>query len=792
MNGLRMNIFPIENLDELSSEYRLYRIKGLRADQPEYFQNKQTLIKKLSYMLRSSVTVVEREGAPHLVLRVDSQEPPARYTLVRATVYFEPVPGTLRLDFRHRSPETDDICLRFLQFMLQSPLSNSPALWQPGAGRPFFEKRPAEELQGIQRYVGFAVRAVITPDGGMGLCVDLRTKFLGSRPLPVHVTREQYRPWKGRHCVYHYGHRWYDIQLDDLSELNATELIITLKDRQVSLLDFIVEASQKPIPKELVELPHDASVVHYQNNQRELRAAPAALCYPVYDTNADEVQRNHGKSIPRPHQRFEAIERFVHNHLRQLRFGGQMMRVSPEPVVLPQRMFRVPDFEFGNGKVLSVRGTPQAQQVSLDSLGRSRAALLRDKSAGFYVTDPLERQYLILPQSVADSFGEKYRQDLADAIDDLFPQETGYDPVLVTYPDRAPRTFVDQGQAILKAAERACTKPGYALVMVHETRRSRMREHDQLAAMVIRELRKRDVFAAVNHSSTASECYQLLQSGNNQPRYVCRDSKRGKLSGYLRNVALNKILLSSERWPFVLATPLHADITIGIDVKQNTAGFTIVAARGTIVRTQCSESSQRERLLAPQVKKNLVDIISKEAQSLQGAISRIVIHRDGRVWESERDGVRQALATLKDRGVVAPGASVAVLEIGKSSLVPVRFFDFDTDATGRRSIWNPEIGTYHVLGTTDGYLCATGRAFRREGTVQPLHVRYVEGEMPFLECLEDLYALTSLAWTRPDDCTRYPITLKLTDRRLGEGATEYDADALEFEEAEPATEEEAA
>ena len=52
--------------------------------------------------------------------------------------------------------------------------------------------------------------------------------------------------------------------------------------------------------------------------------------------------------------------------------------------------------------------------------------------------------------------------------------------------------------------------------------------------------------------------------------------------------------------------------------------------------------------------------------------------------------------------------------------------------------------------------------------------------MAFEHCLEDLYDLTALTWTRPEDCTRYPISMKLTDRRLGEDASEFDADALEL------------
>lgn len=46
--------------------------------------------------------------------------------------------------------------------------------------------------------------------------------------------------------------------------------------------------------------------------------------------------------------------------------------------------------------------------------------------------------------------------------------------------------------------------------------------------------------------------------------------------------------------------------------------------------------------------------------------------------------------------------------------------------------------------------------------------------MSLSDILEDIYWLTVLAWTKPDDCTRYPITIKLNDRRLFEDAGEFD------------------
>ncbi len=363
-------------------------------------------------------------------------------------------------------------------------------------------------------------------------------------------------------------------------------------------------------------------------------------------------------------------------------------------------------------------------------IGRTRAELLRDLGAGFYSRDRLDRQYLFLPQSVADSWGGEFLTDLKRVVDELYPQGGGYDPIVVPYNDRGPKTFVDQGNAIRAAAEEHCKKDGFALVMIHHTSDRRHRQHDQLAAMVVRELRKLDVYAAVNHSAMGRECYELAHGRDGRPFNRVRNDKRGKFSGYLRNVALNKILLTNEKWPFVLSTPLHADVTVGIDVKQNTAGFTVVAGNGSLVRTRCHESRQKERLLADQVKKYFAEIIKEEAAT-GTPIRHIVIHRDGRLWSSEREGLKRAFAELEKDGTIEPDATITMLEIWKTSRTSLRLFDVSTSNGHRDFVTNPQVGCYHFAGGDDAYLCATGRAFSRNGTVQPLHLRYVEGSLDF-------------------------------------------------------------
>ena len=781
MTGLETNIFSILNLKELSSEYRLYRIKGLNADQNEYYQNCQHIKRKLSFRLQKPVTIIEREKTPYLVVRADAGEPPSPFPLVRTAVYFEPYPGNIQIDYSVRSSENDEICLRFLQFMLQEPLRSHPDLWQPAAGQPFFKKTPLNSTGDLSQYTGYSVRAVITPDNGLGLCVAVTSKFVSNKSLPAHISRDEFPKWKGRHCIYHYGHQWYEIQVVALDDRNATEYLIPKDGQLVSLLSLIVAESKKPIPPELAELSHDASVLLYRNNRDEDRGVPAPLCYLVYGTDTEEVRAQHQHTIVAPYNRESMAQDFVRRYILNLRFGTTKLGVAQNPLIVPPRIFRVPDYKFGQSKVLSVRGTPNTQHVSLDRLGATRLALL--KEVGFYNRDPLDRQYFILPQSVLESYGRQFLADLREAVNELFPQdeEKSYDPVVVTYSDMGPRTFPFQSRAILEAVRANCQNPGYGVVMIHHTIGRRQREEDQLAAMVIRELRKLSVWVSVIHSTVGQESYRLGTDKKGEPRYQIRGDRRGKFAGYLRNVALNKVLLTNQRWPFILETRLNADVTIGIDVKQNTAGLVVVGSNGGEIRPLLKTSRQKEKLDEKHMKAYLVEILRAEAQARNDPICTVVLHRDGRTYQPELVGACQAMKVLKDEGVISPEATLTILEIPKTSPAPLRLFEV-SEKNGRRWIENPQIGSYLIVNDTEGYVCTTGRAFPRRGTVQPLHVKRVEGLLSLEKCLEDIYSLSALAWTRPEDCTRYPITIKLNDRFLSEEATEYDEDALEIAE----------
>jgi hypothetical protein len=779
MNHVEANIFPIANLKELTTRYRTYRVRGLNRVSQDYFKNRGFIIRRLSFQLKEPVELYDLADEVFLAVPDSAPDLPNSLMMVRTPVRLEPVPGVHILDYTSRSPATDRLCTRFIDFMVQRPLWSKLTLWQPRSGAGFYEKTASAVSGGIGRHEGFTVRAIVTDAGGIGLCVDPKSNFIDQRPMPARIGRQEFRKFKGRHAIYRMGHQWFDVALFERHDLKVQEYEFPVGGKLVSLAEFIEAQSRKPIPPELANLDPEGAVLMYRNNRNEERGAPAALCYLTHDTESREVRASHRQTIMPPQLRREKTMEFCRRYLGEVTIGGARLRLDQQPAVIKRRVFPIPDLLFGKGKRLSVEG-PQ-RNVALSNFGRARYDHLTNASAGFYVRSRLDRQYLILPKTVADSWGGQFFKDIVDAVNALYPHG-GYAPELVVYNEVGiSRTFVEQARVILAAAEASCPLPGFAAVMIHEIQRGRKRAHDQLEAAVLREFPKLtpSIRASVLHSTKGGECYEQFAEASGNPAYRIRNDKRSTFVGYLRNVALSKVLLTNEKWPFVLAEPLHADLTIGIDVKHHTVGYAVVSDAGRSIRFHCEASQQSEKLLSSQIKSQLEAILRMEFEDRGRSLGSIVIHRDGRAFPEECAGAERAIETVRAEGVLLPDATLTIVEISKTGPSTLRFFEVRQDSGSAPRVLNPQVGLHYISGH-DAFLATTGWPFPRPGTSRPLHLRYVRGGLPFKDCLEDIYQLSVLAWGRPEDCSRLPITIKLTDRALGEDATEYDEDALKF------------
>lgn len=786
MNTTVTNIFQILGLERYSAEYRLHRVRGLVPGDEDYFRNLQALSGRLSRSLKTPATFLLRADEAFIVLRADAAQPEDTYPLVRAAARLDPPSDILSLAFAKLDEETRPIALRFLGFAMQGAFWRHHDLWQPHGGGVFYDKKAGQVAGNIAMHRGFLARIVDLGTNGFGVCVDVRHKYVSLHPLPVSLNRRQFNEqFKTRHAIYHYGREWFQIRLEEFNDLSATEFLIARDGRRTTLLEYIQANSEKPLPAELAHLPKNCSVIHYYNQRDEKMAAPSALCFPVFDTASPQVRREHGRTILRPDNRRKAISEYAAKYLRTLKLDGHDYHLAESPVEAPRRGFSFPDLEFGGGRVLSTKGTLNAIRVGMDEVGHKRLALLRDKSAGFFTTDLFQRQFLIMPQSIWDSWGPQFLKDLSMAVDAFYPQERGYAPTVIPYDDNRALTWVEQGQAIVFAARQQAAAEGFAVVMLRDTGGRRARQEDPLAAFVSRKLYDEfDIRAATMHAETGANAYTLVRRPDGSVAYQSRPDRRGKLAAYLDVVAINKVLLTNEKWPFVLAEPLHADVTIGVDIKSQHVGFTLVGHGGRYIDTCIKKTRFHEHLRATEFEKHMMEIV-RQYHEREGEFAHdIVIHRDGRLFETERCGALSALQNLKDNGFISPTASLTFVEIGKRSFTSLRLFEVCRQPRRPEVVRNPCVGECYIPNDDEGYLVATGRPFDRPGTALPLHVRKVGGPMSIEQILEDVYRLTTLTWSRPDDCSRYPITIKLNDRRLFEDAGQYEECEVELQDEE--------
>lgn len=797
------NIFKIENCSQLSADYFLYEIIGLKESKAnddaddDFDINIQYIIKSLAYTLRHPVTVVTQENKPYLVIRADEEivnRVPVEYSVKHGdVVYFKKNDNPIKLDFTNYNEQTKKIILRFLQFDSQSELTKNQGLWQPGSGDGFFNVVAYEQTNPVGIYTGFYSRVIELPTKGFGFELDITKKYISLHSLNPRISRNEFKSNRVNksHYVYQYGTTRYEIIPSELSDLTVSTYKFTRSSdgKVVTLLQDIQEKFGPSMPPEVANLPDDASVLLYRTNDGQERAAIAALCYKVYDTEDPIVQKIHHKSIIKPFPRRRLIRIIHNNFFGRLMYGKIKLQVSKEPLLVEKMKFQAPDLLFGNDVSLSVRKSENSLHTFLEDLGKRRKALLFDESAGFYTNAVFETQYFLVPQTIYNMFGNEkhFLGHLRTQVNKTHPTDDGWNPIVITYDNRNKRTSVAIGFEILQKMEEKIKKGsgGYALIMLPSGVEKSQRQHDDLAALVVSEcLEEYSITASIMHSEFLEKCF-LYSEANGQKGYVIKRESKGKYDGYVKGVAINQVLLNNERWPYVLNTPLNADLTIGIDVKKHIAGFTFIDKYSKNILTKFDKSKNKERLSEGQIIKMLVKYIAVQKSNSTSALRKIVIHRDGKLFLVERNGIFKAVELLKEKGILPDDVSVNIVEIPKHSILQLRLFevlkqyDILNTQQDNDSVLNPEIGSWVKINEREACLCTTGREFVHNGSSNPLYIKFPYGNMGIEQILEDVYYLSCLAYTKPDDCSRYPLTIKITDRRINILGSDFDMEALD-------------
>lgn len=630
-------------------------------------------------------------------------------------------------------------------------------------------------------YKGFTFRVAFC-QGKVGICVDTERKYVARKPLPAIIKRNDFGKYKGLNCMYEYGRSWYEIKIEALNDLPCDEL--PLPDGSTLYENVVQQFGHRKSPL-FSAMPKNCSVLMYKTSSGAQRNAPSGLCRRTYTTEHPEIKNLHSRSIKPPISRRAEIQFVTDQYLRNLTFGDVQLKLSEKPTSSSHLWFDIPKLRFANGQVLSVGRSNGAISTDLKTFGAKKKELLF--AGGAFKTKQLDAQYFIMPLSALDTYWRVFLSDLQNEVSRLLPGlSQPYNPTIIPYDDSDKRSVYRLARAITGAVDSSDPRPGFAVAMLPPMRSTVIKE-DELANIIMKKLRKRDFRTSIMHTSVPEESYEYITRDGREDWHMSKNNKqRSKIKGYLQGVAINKVLLLNSIWPFVLESQLNADLTIGIDVKNRVAGFTFIYKTGADFRFFYSETHDKERLSMAHLKKRLSQFLSDEKEMLsKHSVKNIVIHRQGRLFPSEIVGIKEALKNAAKKRLLPNDYTCTFAEVKKTSRVPFRLF-YITSVSEKQNefVNNPRVGTNFKFGTNDNeaFLCNTGYPYKHQGTTNPIHVIKIEGPMPMNDILQDVFFLANLTWTKIDDCSRDPLTIKMADIKLREVAGYYEADAYEFAE----------
>src|SRR5262249_13715038 len=155
------------------------------------------------------------------------------------------------------------IAVAFLQFAFRSQLRRNAELW--AAGRRYYRKSPLGGIQngtGVDTYPGFVWNISILGDGRVFLTLDTVVKYIDQEWLPRRINGGDSNNYLRRHCLYHFGHEWYMIQLWALTGRSIAEQQFSVPNGTItSVLSYTRERWRASAPQWIRDLVPDSPAV---------------------------------------------------------------------------------------------------------------------------------------------------------------------------------------------------------------------------------------------------------------------------------------------------------------------------------------------------------------------------------------------------------------------------------------------------------------------------------------------------------------------------------------------------
>lgn len=678
------------------------------------------------------------------------------------------LPEIYTLNLGAVQPTDIQLAAAFLSFEIRGFLRYCRDLWQGASAYQFYPKNPTtlpshiRDRDLVSVYRGFSHRVRFMQDVGLCLSVDVVHLYADSRTLAERMAQgESWRQFIGRQYVYEFGPRWFLVQLREVSKRPIKESLFPDPNHPGEQIDVFSHTlaqgkdAANPFPKKLQ--PTDDTLIYTYPGMSDQRQAATTLARLRYQTEDAEVSRLHQVAILNPELRVQQMQHFIATYLDgKIKIGDSFLRINNELLPIPRRVFPIPAQLFGHDRVLESPGT-NPNKDAIREMWRTRISWLQDKTIGALSDVGIRSHFLLVPFTLAENeaLTERIHEDLLNAVRELSPAP--YNPNVVIWDDRGKRAIPEIKRA-LDEPKQLMERAGVSCAVVILPQGLSRKEAGRLRRHI-----KRFLYPKIR-----TKCLRADELTKHLEPRDGSFSPRNSYRSYLRFTALD-ILVSSGYWLWALAKPLHYDLYVGIDVLKDTAGFTFVGAGASLCRFQSSfanqEEDRKEKLSVQQTEHELYEQVrqmSKRIEQKTGKLPRhLVVHRDGRSFDTEIEGLENAVARLKRENFLPSNVLIGVVEIHKTNAERLRLV---SEWQGR--VENPMIGSYHILDKTTGVVCTTGFPGLVQGTADPLTAEIVYGDLNIEQVLQDIYDLSVLSWTKPDGIQATPITIKLPDDLL--------------------------
>lgn len=754
----RLNSFRLEGLEKLEIGYRLIAVSGLIEDDEDYEKKVRQLAILISGQVKMPVepirvageTRLAVTGLPEKLIAIESKIK-AKYCLTPDDVFTTLEKEIHKFKFNSIANRTEyKLARRALDWAIDNALDSPEAGWWKYRRR-FVSRTPLKSNlnEPIQVLPAFYFGFVPGINGGFELSINPSVCYVERKSLYDKYGQNIPANIKGRRFLYENGLECYEIDAVGVGKSAEQEMMENPEGEGVISIQQRLKNRWGNDGLPLIDaLDGKAPTIAYKTKGQKSRRAHSQLLFELVGVDGSDEGNAvpHNEAIMDPDRRGNLTERIISDLSPFLKLFGLKLRPSNRMRKLNGEvsLFKPPKIRLGGDQELS---------TNLETMGIDRFDALKE-SGPADSSDFASEQLFIFGDSMPEDVRIDFKDRFSQAIKDLYDKSPNLQNIRF---DDYRSEMRHQFNSIDKAVG---DRRGYGLLVLPKERKNGQTRklHDAL---------KRRFWNKVHTQCASIESilsfYKAERDKFGDRRWTVRGNKRGLYQSYLRYLALGFLEVNRKSLWKLAQGSLRNEVHVGIDVYQDLAVFTFVYGDADLITFHLCRSKRGERLSASLVREALIENLQADLDALGIKPTRIVFHRDGKVFRTEIKGIRNALKELKN--LFADDFQYAIVEIHKTSSSRPRLYRRQNN-----KFQNPEMGVFARLNDFEGILATTGAPLLRRGTAQPLAIELIEGTIDIGDIAHDVYALSHLSFASPGSAMSLPYTIALADRILRESS----------------------